>query len=720
MILSNSIEKGIYESMESLIALLGAYDDTIASLALEALCSLATPPIFHRCHMDWVNHRTCFHKQAKYSTPIFAIIESAHNSCKRSSDFYSWESITDVMKPDFSFSDDANIVSIDSQFTDDVNITNSNRVTSIFTNTEVFHVSESVHDIINITTNSSSLFDILNNTDTRITSMKKDSRFLLMWRIRMQRWKLVHETKANYFTVYYEAILILLCCYDDAFQLATFFQDKLDVLQDFLSLLRMGPGSDEYNENIVPIRIRLLACHCLQASMGSEDSLDAAIFGRFQALQHSLGLNRGQYMGLLPCLLRSSTAYLLQLSTPSPLGMQISSIDLNTKSHEDRLLWIESIFLMTMAVLQNAETNQYISENGLLSSLLAILKASPSPNRSNLMAFLDSAVITTAETTIALGTNTCTAFLRQGGLSVVLDRLEQEINILDLQETTITSIEHSAYKPTWNWNWNTLGRKFEKFDHDNVQHSSLDCKFEQGCNVIQNLLDIINTIAERGFVQDNTSSSHGGVQVYNIAQIFKSPQFIRCLRVIYSNPQLLNAQLLRSIDTIISELINADPATPSMISHFVQSGIAELVLSSFSSNGGSVIFTETFIIDHVNLIYSLALTRDGLELVMKHNPYNKLMSVFLESQYCCIGSKTLTSNVVRELGSVLEETIRHYPQLSKLIIDSVLDAVNAMITRAEEMPIFTSSSSEFSPTYVPNFSFHTNCDCETVEYLPNT
>lgn len=50
--------------------------------------------------------------------------------------------------------------------------------------------------------------------------------------------------------------------------------------------------------DIVPLDIRILALHCLVAIVGSQDTSSVSVLGRFSWLQHELGVNRGQYMGI--------------------------------------------------------------------------------------------------------------------------------------------------------------------------------------------------------------------------------------------------------------------------------------------------------------------------------------------------------------------------------------------------------------------------------------
>jgi hypothetical protein len=46
------------------------------------------------------------------------------------------------------------------------------------------------------------------------------------------------------------------------------------MFKEFIYLIRTGPGSSEYNENLVSLEVRRLACRCIDAVVGSRDNLN--------------------------------------------------------------------------------------------------------------------------------------------------------------------------------------------------------------------------------------------------------------------------------------------------------------------------------------------------------------------------------------------------------------------------------------------------------------
>jgi len=64
-LLRNSINKNVYNSVSELANLLGAADDTVASLALDVLCTLAIPPALHKQQAPEMHHHsTALHSKS--------------------------------------------------------------------------------------------------------------------------------------------------------------------------------------------------------------------------------------------------------------------------------------------------------------------------------------------------------------------------------------------------------------------------------------------------------------------------------------------------------------------------------------------------------------------------------------------------------------------------------------------------------------------------------
>ena len=147
-------------------------------------------------------------------------------------------------------------------------------------------------------------------------------------------------------------------------------------------LLKSGPGSiDPESIVAVPLDVRIQAVRCLVAIVGSRDTSTVSVLGRFSWLQHELGVNRGQYMGLLPCLLRSTSLYLAGLDHDAPLDPDASSLlsDKDDVEQQERLEWIEMILILTLSLVHSSPALQALTDNGFVALIVTFLQTSPLP-----------------------------------------------------------------------------------------------------------------------------------------------------------------------------------------------------------------------------------------------------------------------------------------------------------------------------------------------------
>ena len=162
---------------------------------------------------------------------------------------------------------------------------------------DIFTESRSPIDILSKSGDDcSSSESVSKSTATATTTAKPipvKAKFGLLWQIRFLHLMISREGRKMFLECLYHAVHTLLCCYPDGSLLSQFFQDKPDLVRDFLWLLRTGPGSVGYVQGLVPIYLRQLSCQCLCAIVGSRDSANVSVLGgRFSWLQHDLGVNR--------------------------------------------------------------------------------------------------------------------------------------------------------------------------------------------------------------------------------------------------------------------------------------------------------------------------------------------------------------------------------------------------------------------------------------------
>ena len=249
-----------------------------------------------------------------------------------------------------------------------------------------------------------------------------------IWQLRMARWMRKKEDRITCLRVLYQAVSILLCCHPNSTTLYHFFQDKISLLRDFVYILKTGPGSSEVSVNI-PLDIRLLAVQCLCAIVGSQDTSSVSVLGRFSWLLHELGVNRGQYMGLLPCLLRSITSYVIGPD-------KLDDFDDSSVAVEDseRIVWIENVLVLTLSLVQSSTALQALTDNGFVALVIAAMKQSPLRARSTTRFFVETLLIQCLDNAISTHAPAFNVFKDADGANAIIERLSKELEVIGLSD----------------------------------------------------------------------------------------------------------------------------------------------------------------------------------------------------------------------------------------------------------------------------------------------
>jgi hypothetical protein len=218
-LLRSCCNKEIYNSIELLQKLLRCYHDEIAYLALEAITALSVPPLIHRCS-NFSPHNTAMHKSSAYCIPLFQIVEAAN---------WSFSVIAeDFLSENFSLHEKHTTLEFD--IAQRPKVYGSDVVSDMTPG-----LIQSLFVIPNIHLDPRNVQTILSES-----CLPHKYLFALMWRIRMLRSITTLEGRASILRQQYRSILILLCCHPNTSVLSHFFQDKTDLLRDFIFMIRTG------------------------------------------------------------------------------------------------------------------------------------------------------------------------------------------------------------------------------------------------------------------------------------------------------------------------------------------------------------------------------------------------------------------------------------------------------------------------------------------------
>jgi hypothetical protein len=561
-----------------LLKLLRAYDDDVAMLALEAITSLAAPPHSHRS-LTYSRHVTAMHRVSSNCIPLFQIVEAVNWSFPVIAENFlspDYEITQKHIRLDFDMSQRPKVYGSDAS--SDLNPA----------------INQSVFAVPNIQTDPRSNAEIIHES-----WLPHKFKFALMWRIRMQRRMCSLEGRVTILKQQYRAIHLLLCCHPNSSVLSHFFQDKTDLLRDFVFMLRTGPGSSEYYkyEESIPLELRLIACQCLTAIVGSRDTSAVSVMGRFSWLQHDLGVNRGQYMGLLPCILRSSTSFLNALSTsgveaalaadstPRGDGLKRSISDDSVYSEtprsksqssdavRDRLLWTECVLILTMALISVSNALPALVENGFIALLLSVVRAVPCLARSNQEVYVTGLITQLLEMSLSAHQLALTVFKDMCGVDALLDRLMGELTLL----STVPEILDEAGGTAAAGTPLPGGRgKRKRRRTDNVSSNSATASVTMVTAPVSTDLSISRS-ACTGAVKVLIHSILSTFSLYlqeggdnRQGQILRGPLFASAFAVLFRSSTALTASLMTPSFAVFGEVINNDP---SILSHMLSNGL---------------------------------------------------------------------------------------------------------------------------------------------------
>ena len=684
-VLDLTFEKEVYSSTRQLMIIaFGAFDDDICSKALRALYALATPPSQHCCVQEFGRHNTSLHKTPGFSVPLFDMVDAAHTAL-------SGFCLQKLLCTDEEYAairgDDQNTIRMDFGVygVRRSRALSSNRAWSNSAvqnaNTELennFSISE---DLYECNIGQRSLQQIA--ASAKAEGISDANILVTILQVRFMRMLKTKKGRENALRMQYQALAILLCCHSDQSALIHFLQDKASMLSDFMFLLRSGPGSTEYNPGYVALDIRVLVCKCLVAIVGSHDeTYGGSILSRFSWLQNDMGVSRGQYMGLLPCLLRSATSYLIGAEADANAGISISvESATDPETDEMRLLWIEQILLLTMALISAGTSSVLpaLTENGVLTSVLSVLKH---PRRGGkldkLRACVDSIVTIILDYAVTSQQSSLAIFTEQKGADICLGRLLWELEFL--QEVELARKESAKTSIIKGGALGSATKKEKKKMTGSSTSSSaysIDSILDEVRSTGAVVPQMSKVVIQQLFLLFNAFVIESrGENDHRCGVLLRSNTMTSVLAIIFKNPSLGCASLTNAVNLLV-DAINNDPAPPGILIHLIKNDIAHAALNLCKNP--DVRFNSDLCLGLANLAAALCLTPDGVELLSKVNPFPDLLSLLHNPKYYFPQSSTFMKETPALLGQVFEELIRHYPQTLPQCMDAIMNEVSKII-----------------------------------------
>lgn len=791
-LLRNSSSKSVFNSVEELADLLAAADDSVASLALEALRNLATPPSLHKQQSPEVNqHTTGLHTSKTASHRRLIALARGWGTRGSGLGLYTCATTDDsefgqgslpkhAGELDFSISksmqeatnpgektgkslhegSDYQLVRIHLsaiEIVDDSSQTSAADVEMADSANETVEASKKRRRVGPVcshaksTKSTAELFFLCLEKAGGRSNIRDERMFALLADIRLARAYYSNATRVEAVKSRMRALIAILQAHPSQEIMSGYFQAQPELCLELVDLLRPTVSSANVSAALpasntdmatpncnqdtlgalasspcVPYEVRVLAVEALTALVARRDGTSGALTGsaRHSSVLNELGVGKGQYLGLLPTLIRYSLAS-LGASIPSESGDD--TVSLKTKAVmaesdsfdvglvfveatrapspprlvqvERALEFIDAILTLTSAIVSTPTGTSALTDCGLIPALLTTVATDSQnfingalPNSSShsgaqllriksLLRFITAQAIQILEGAIVTHNNALAAFHDLNGVEVLTSRLSQEVGDTQQnkskceEETELDSMDVEAIR----------GDKSEPMEVDMVEKTPQRILSSQRV-----LLFSIVTCLTVVFHQESTSSSvatpSGGAQL-------RKPELTKALIDIMDDVSAYGGHLASLIATLLSDVLNSDPH---VVHHVHQSGIAKSFLSMLLGKrtldcDGVGKFepilppVPELIMAVPNVISALSLTEDGAKAVKEENPFPSMLRLFHNPNYAMPKSRCLLNEMTAIVGTGLDEVMRHVQLLKPLILSAIADALNEVVILAEDL-----------------------------------
>ena len=779
-LLGNSSNKSVFNSVEELVDLLATADDTIASLALEALCSLATPPSIHKQPPEVQQHTTALHNSKTTSHKRLIALARGWgsrgsglglHSCTTADDSEFGQGALPPQAGELSFAffqsstneaanenggdqedcdvdelDESRLVRIQllgSEIVEDGGMHSDALKTGNESDQKRRRVAPATLGERKLRSTAELFFMCIDKAGGR-KCIPNDRLFPLLADIRLTRAFHSRLTRVAAVERRLRALITILHSHPSQEILSGYFQAQPELCVELIDMLRptvssasvsaaaANPGAKAAqlrqdgisalaNSPGVPYQVRKLAVDALTALVARRDGTSGALTGvaRHSSVLSELGVGKGQYLGLLPTLIRYSLASLGSFltsrgdSNPEPLapfepeagsdaiGFDVGLVFVEATMPpqlprvvqlERALEFVDSVLTLTSAVVSSPSGTSALTDCGLIPALLttvdvdthAVVERLVSRSSSvsqidmlrikSLLRFITAQAVQILEGAIVTHNNALSAFHDLQGVEILTTRLSKEI----------LGLKHANKKTE------EPGTEIVPMDCDvapGEDHKEMDVDMSpqkvEGLRSSQRvLLFSIVTCLTVVFHQESTSSS---VATPAGAAQLRKPELTEALIEIMENVDAYGGHLASLIATLMSDVMNSDPH---VVHHVHQTGLGQSFIKMLvggPEDDPALPAVPELIMAVPNVLSALSLTEDGAKAVKEANPFPAILRIFHHPKYAMPKSRCLLNEMTAIVGTGLDEIMRHVQSLRQLVLDAIAEAMNNVADFGEEL-----------------------------------
>ena len=763
--LANSSSKHLFNSVDELADFLGAADDNIAKAALQALCSLSAPPPLHRQQVpEFQQHITTLHSSSSVETHR-RLMALSKGWGARGNGLGLYDCVTaddsefgqgslqsqagelhfSFMKKQPSGQGETSARSVDTVGPSmcQLHLIQSDIIDDSAMSIET---SQSINDDTNpegkqkrrrvlppaqremVIRSSADLFFLCVERAGGRENIPDDCLFRLLADVRLARSFHCQSSRISAVNLRLLALITAINSHPSHELLTGYFQAQPEICIELVDLLRPTVSSNAVSNSkinqqsrgdkgslagdalsvlasspVVPYETRGLALEALTSLISRRDNTNGALTGvaRQSNVLNELGVGKGQYLGLLPTLLRYSLASLgsllsadggseavssspevkteefvafdiglafIEATAPSPLARYVQV--------EMALRFIDSVLSLTAAVVSTQSGTAALTECGLVPALLntisinvddavsrmqasAMFSEFEVQNVKAMLRFVAAQAVQILEGSIATHATAFSALQNLKGVKILSERFSREI--LRLSVASKESVVEGNVAPMEIDN--SLSSDKSKTSSGPDSHLRASQRV-----LIFGLVTCLTVIFHQESTSSTAAMSTGATEV-------QKPSMTQSLIRIMDKSDIFGGSLCSLVATLLSDIMNSDPH---IVRYIHESGLAKsffgMIALDRDGNPKAPAAGE-FLMVVPSVIAALSLTEDGAKEVKEANPFPGLLNILHHPSYAMPKSRCLLNDLNSAIGSGCEEIMRHVPSLKGPICGAICDGM---------------------------------------------
>jgi hypothetical protein len=645
------------------VALCGSVDEEIAERSIDCLFHFAAVPLAHRSERYISKPSSHSHRNAQFFPFLSELLEASR--CLHS---FSWKTI---LSESFVLPEEMTTKELSFPFPVPVPVSGSGLGANSGSDTIIVHSKFSSADQRTVAEIVASTEEQTKTTASSSLSFSAEKKTVLAWMIRFRRLSFTAAGRKKLLSFQLKLAMILLTHPERSF-IFKVFTDRL--IKDLVWLVAGSASPDTETERSSAssnelLEERVLAIQCLATALDARDSSSPPLLLHFPWILDDLGVSRGQYMGVIPSLIRFSVSWIISLREKEKENHQ-NNRNGSPFSSDDLLIlrWVENLFFLVAMIMNIPSALPALADNGFVQSFLTILRSNGREKHSSdhctpQFVFIDTLCMDILVNSFRNFPSILKIFKENSGIEIITTRVRDQMggHLRDFDSST--SFDGSSSSSTYN------PATSEVAVVNRLYLSKL---------LIQYQLTMLTS-----YIQECRNDFMTGEE-QQFTEFYQSKELVTVIETILQRFETFTPFTLSLIYSMITEMINKDPSPPTILNYLLSStAVIKYGLAVFEGNDKKPISLEDELqVGILSFLSTISITKDGLALAGNSPLINRLFALYLDpSYYHPRSSDLMGSDVSITFGKHLEQLIRHYPEtFQTTILGSLTQTLNTVLT----------------------------------------